>query len=59
MEKRSKRIVFGETLRAARKRREKTGTHMKKWAFICMHNSCRQPDREALGKLLAADVFES
>lgn len=32
---------------------------MKKIAFICTHNSCRSQIAEALGKLLAADVFES
>lgn len=30
-----------------------------KVAFICTHNSCRSQMAEALGKLLAADVFES
>lgn len=28
-------------------------------AFICVHNSCRSQIAEALGKYLAADVFES
>jgi len=28
-------------------------------AFICIHNSCRSQMAEALGKKLAADVFES
>lgn len=28
-------------------------------AFLCTHNSCRSQIAEALGKLLAADVFES
>ncbi len=28
-------------------------------AFICVHNSCRSQIAEALGKLLASDVFES
>ena len=32
---------------------------VKKVAFICTHNSCRSQIAEALGKLLAADVFES
>jgi len=32
---------------------------MKKVAFICVHNSCRSQIAEALGKLLAADVFAS
>ena len=32
---------------------------MKKVAFICVHNSCRSQIAEALGKLLAPDVFES
>ncbi len=31
----------------------------KKAAFICVHNSCRSQIAEALGKHLAADVFES
>ena len=30
-----------------------------KVAFICTHNSCRSQMAEALGHLLAADVFES
>ncbi|XOQ45395.1 MAG: hypothetical protein ACFWTN_13265 [Clostridium sp.] len=30
-----------------------------KVAFICVHNSCRSQIAEALGKRLAADVFES
>lgn len=30
-----------------------------KVAFICVHNSCRSQMAEALGKLLAKDVFES
>lgn len=28
-------------------------------AFVCVHNSCRSQMAEALGKVLAADVFES
>lgn len=32
---------------------------MQKVAFICVHNSCRSQIAEALGKHLAADVFES
>ena len=28
-------------------------------AFICVHNSCRSQIAEALGKLLASEVFES
>ena len=32
---------------------------MKKAAFICIHNSCRSQIAEALGRLLASDVFES
>lgn len=30
-----------------------------KVAFICVHNSCRSQIAQALGKLLAADVFDS
>ncbi|MCM8711956.1 arsenate reductase ArsC [Clostridium sp. SYSU_GA19001] len=30
-----------------------------KVAFICVHNSCRSQMAEALGKMLASDVFES
>lgn len=30
----------------------------KKVAFICVHNSCRSQIAEALGKRLAADVFD-
>ena len=30
-----------------------------KVAFICVHNSCRSQIAEALGTLLASDVFES
>ena len=32
---------------------------MIKVAFVCVHNSCRSQIAEALGKQLAADVFES
>lgn len=32
---------------------------MKKVAFICTHNSCRSQMAEAIGKILAGDVFES
>ena len=32
---------------------------MRKVAFICVHNSCRSQIAEALGRHLAADVFES
>ena len=32
---------------------------MKKVAFICVHNSCRSQIAEALGRHLAADIFES
>ncbi|MDO5293033.1 MAG: arsenate reductase ArsC [bacterium] len=32
---------------------------MIKVAFVCVHNSCRSQMAEALGKLLASDVFES
>ncbi|MDD7267528.1 MAG: arsenate reductase ArsC [Lachnospiraceae bacterium] len=31
----------------------------KKVAFICVHNSCRSQMAEALGRHLAADVFDS
>lgn len=31
----------------------------KKVAFICVHNSCRSQIAEALGKHIAADVFDS
>ena len=30
-----------------------------KVAFVCVHNSCRSQIAEALGKLLAVDVFDS
>ncbi len=30
-----------------------------KVAFVCNHNSCRSQMAEALGKMLASDVFES
>ena len=30
-----------------------------KVAFVCTHNSCRSQMAEALGRLLAADVFDS
>ncbi|WP_455717464.1 arsenate reductase/protein-tyrosine-phosphatase family protein, partial [Anaerosporobacter sp.] len=30
-----------------------------KVAFICVHNSCRSQIAEALGKLLASEVFDS
>ena len=29
-----------------------------KVAFVCVHNSCRSQIAEALGKLLAADIFD-
>ena len=32
---------------------------MQKVAFICVHNSCRSQIAKALGRHLAADVFES
>ena len=32
---------------------------MQKVAFVCVHNSCRSQIAEALGRHLAADVFES
>jgi arsenate reductase (thioredoxin) len=32
---------------------------LKKVAFICVHNSCRSQMAEAIGKLFAAEVFES
>ena len=35
------------------------GIDMQKVAFICVHNSCRSQIAEALGRHLAADVFES
>lgn len=34
-------------------------TDQPKVAFVCVHNSCRSQIAEALGKLLASDVFES
>jgi uncharacterized metal-binding protein len=39
----------------------KAGSPMSKprVAFVCTHNSCRSQIAEALGKLLAADTFES
>ena len=33
--------------------------NLPKVAFVCVHNSCRSQIAEALGKLLASDVFES
>ena len=30
-----------------------------KVAFVCVHNSCRSQIAEALGKMLASDVFDS
>ena len=32
---------------------------MKRVAFVCVHNSCRSQIAEALGRMLASDVFES
>ena len=32
---------------------------MQRVAFVCVHNSCRSQIAEALGRHLAADVFES
>lgn len=34
-------------------------THKYRVAFVCVHNSCRSQMAEALGRLLADDVFES
>jgi protein-tyrosine-phosphatase len=34
-------------------------TKKPKVAFMCVHNSCRSQIAEALGKLLASDVFDS
>ena len=36
-----------------------SGMTKTKVAFICVHNSCRSQIAEALGKLLAGDVYES
>lgn len=33
--------------------------HKYRVAFVCVHNSCRSQMAEALGRLLADDVFES
>lgn len=33
--------------------------NLPKVAFVCVHNSCRSQIAEALGKAMAADVFES
>ena len=30
-----------------------------KVAFVCVHNACRSQIAQALGQLLASDVFES
>ena len=46
----SKEIVINENVQSEAK---------PKVAFICVHNSCRSQIAEALGKHLAADVFES
>jgi protein-tyrosine-phosphatase len=35
------------------------GISKPKVAFVCVHNSCRSQIAEALGKLLASDVFDS
>jgi len=35
------------------------GKVLPKAAFICVHNSCRSQIAEALGKMMAGDVFES
>ena len=34
-------------------------TSKPKVAFVCVHNACRSQIAEALGKLLAGDIFES
>jgi arsenate reductase len=41
------------------KNKELVFDYKPKVAFICVHNSCRSQIAEALGKLLAGDVFES
>ncbi|MFI3169768.1 MAG: arsenate reductase ArsC [Faecalibacterium sp.] len=33
--------------------------NLPKVAFVCVHNSCRSQIAEALGKVMAVDVFES
>lgn len=38
---------------------ENDNRKLPKVAFVCVHNSCRSQMAEALGKLLASDVFES
>lgn len=38
---------------------KKVSNEKPKVAFICVHNSCRSQMAEALGKLLASDVFDS
>jgi arsenate reductase len=40
-------------------RKDDSNMSKPKVAFICTHNSCRSQIAEALGKLLASDVFES
>ena len=46
--------IFFDVIEKVRKH-----TDMQKVAFICVHNSCRSQIAEALGRHLAADVFES
>lgn len=41
------------------KQLKEKGEEKPKVAFLCVHNSCRSQIAEAIGKLLASDVFES
>lgn len=55
-------LGYAEDPNSCRNRKqERAGSEMSKLrvAFICVHNSCRSQIAEALGKQLAANVFES
>ena len=51
--------ISGHTPRQSQNPDGQTAQVRKKVAFICVHNSCRSQIAEALGRYLAADVFES
>lgn len=51
--------ISGHAPRQSQNPDGQTAQVRKKVAFICVHNSCRSQIAEALGRYLAADVFES
>lgn len=54
MKQREKAVSMGKLLKTEEDKMSKPRV-----AFICVHNSCRSQIAEALGRHLAADIFES